>query len=107
MRSDPRGGRLKKSRRNREAIHGDFHSGEADALANYASPSRLECDSSGCPLRLAKAEKDVMRSLQNPVQGISVSLTSASGSAAGGHSEESESLTLRLCRARGTVTIDQ
>jgi hypothetical protein len=58
MRSDPRGGRLKKSRRNREAIHGDFHSGEADVLANYASPSRLECDSSGCPLRLAKAEKD-------------------------------------------------
>ena len=42
MRSDPRGGELKKSRRNRGAIHGDFHVGEADVLANYALPLHLD-----------------------------------------------------------------
>jgi len=33
---DPRGGALKKSRRNRRALHGDFHVGEADVFAKYA-----------------------------------------------------------------------
>ena len=58
VRSDPRGGELKKSRRNRGALHGDFHGGKADALANYALPLHLDCDSSSCPSRLEKAKKD-------------------------------------------------
>jgi hypothetical protein len=36
VRSDPRGGKLKKSRRNRGALHGDFHISEANVFANYA-----------------------------------------------------------------------
>jgi len=36
VRSDPRGGELKKSRRNRGALHGDFHVSEANVFANYA-----------------------------------------------------------------------
>jgi hypothetical protein len=36
VRSDPRGEELKKSRRNRGALHGDFHGGEADVFTNYA-----------------------------------------------------------------------
>ena len=41
--SDPRGGQLKKSRRNRGALHGDFHGGEADVVANYALPFHFDC----------------------------------------------------------------
>jgi hypothetical protein len=36
VRLDPRGGELRKSRRNRGALHGDFHGDEADVFANYA-----------------------------------------------------------------------
>jgi hypothetical protein len=41
---DPRGGELKKSRRNRGAFHGDFHFYKADVFANYAL--HLDCNSS-------------------------------------------------------------
>jgi hypothetical protein len=36
VRSCPRSGKLKKSRRNRGALHGDFHISEANVFANYA-----------------------------------------------------------------------
>ena len=44
MRSDPRGEELKKSRRNRGALHGDFRVSEANVFANYAfaCASRLQ-----------------------------------------------------------------
>jgi hypothetical protein len=45
VRSDPRGRELKKSRRNRGALHGDSCGGEADVFANYALPLHLYCDS--------------------------------------------------------------
>ena len=45
MRSHPRGRELKKSRRNRGALHGDSYGGEADVFANYALPLHLYCDS--------------------------------------------------------------
>jgi hypothetical protein len=38
-------GELKKSRRNRGALHGDFHGGEADVFANYALALHFDCDS--------------------------------------------------------------
>ena len=34
VRSDPRGEELKKSRRNRGALHGDFYVSEANVFAN-------------------------------------------------------------------------
>ena len=52
------------------AIHGDFHCGEADILANYALPLHLDCDCSSCPSRPAKAKKTGMRSVQASVQGM-------------------------------------
>jgi hypothetical protein len=45
VRSDPRGGELKKSRRNRGVIHGDFYGGEAVVFANYALALYFDCDS--------------------------------------------------------------
>ncbi|MCU1301822.1 MAG: hypothetical protein JWQ87_2106 [Candidatus Sulfotelmatobacter sp.] len=36
VRSDPHGWELRKSRRNRRALHGDFHGGEANVFTNYA-----------------------------------------------------------------------
>ncbi len=68
--SDPRGGELKKSRRNRGALHGDFHGGEADVFANYALPLHLDCDSSSCPSRVAKARERSCRTVILTCRGI-------------------------------------
>ena len=54
----PARGELKKSRRNRGALHGDFHGGETDILAYYGLHLHLDCVSFLLPFPIAKAEKD-------------------------------------------------
>src|ERR1700751_2555194 len=81
-------GELKKSRRNRGALHGDFYVSEANVFANYAFAfaSRLRFHS--CPSRVQKTVKGLVALLIPKCRGI-------------------EMIALGSCRARDCVTIEQ
>jgi hypothetical protein len=69
LRSDPRGGELRKSRRNRGDSPRPFHGDEADVFVNYALPLHLDCDSLLLPFPACIGQRTtVRRSVQDPVR---------------------------------------
>jgi hypothetical protein len=83
-------GRLKKSRRNRGALHGDFHISEANIFANPLLPSHLDCDSFLLTFLARKGVKDLAALC---CEGVGI--------------DRDRMVALGLCRARDPVAINQ
>jgi hypothetical protein len=84
-------GELKKSRRNRGDLRGDFHGGEVNIFANYAFAFASRLRFLPADFLARKGIKDLAALC---CEGVGIQ-------------KETEWLTLGLCRARDRVTIDQ